>query len=124
MKEFYYIKLDAEYVLGLFQDAVDTFTKGYELEKWTDVIMDWYEEQLENDELDWGFSIPDLVRNDLLGSTMVGISTDNELFEEVDRLWKDHGNGYVGDVSDRIARVCYKSKDDCGNTCYLIQKEE
>jgi hypothetical protein len=124
MKEFYDIKLDAEYVLGLFQDAVDTFTKGYELEKWTDVIMDWYEEQLDNDELDFGCSIPDLVRNDLLCCTMVGISKDHELFEEVDRLWKEYGIAFVDEATDNFARICYKSKDDCGNTCYLIQKED
>lgn len=125
MKENYDLKLNADYVLSLFQDAVDFHTKGTPLYVWGDCIMDWYEDQLENDELDWGFVIPNLVYNDLILSKMVVITPNSEIWNEVDQLYKEEGCCcYVGNQTDKIARICYVSKDNDGNTVYLCQEEE
>lgn len=123
-KEHYDLKLNADYVLSLFDNAVDFETKGTELAYWADVIMDWYEEQLEYDELDWGFSIPELVHNDIKTSKMICVSVHSPLFNEVDTLYQENGDGYVGDQSNNIARICYQSRDNDGNVCYLCQCEE
>ena len=123
MKEHYDLKLDADYVLSLFQDAVDFHTKGTPLYVWGDCIMDWYEDQLEYDELDWGFAIPNLVYNDLVLSKMVVITPNSEIWDEVDQLYKEEGCCYVGDKTNKIARICYVSRDNDGNTVYLCQEE-
>lgn len=123
--ESYNLNLDVDYVLSLFQDAVDFECKGTKLECWTDVIMDWYEYQLDNNEFDtWTLDIPNLVYRDITSSAMICVSVHNELFNEVDALYQENGIGYVGDQSNSIARICYQSRDNDGNVCYLCQCEE
>ena len=123
--ESYNLNLDVDYVLALFQNAVDFECKGTQLECWTDIIMDWYEYQLDNNEFDtWTLDIPNLVHSDIIVSKMICVSVHNPLFNEVDTLYQENGIGYVGDQSDNIARICYQSRDNDGNVCYLCQCEE
>lgn len=122
MAESYTLNLGKDYVLSLFQDAVDFETKGTMLYCWTDCIMDWYEDQLEYDELDWEISsIPSLVYSDITQSKMVVITETDEEFEEVNKLYETEGIGSVD--SQYVARICYKSADNDGHTVYLCQKE-
>lgn len=124
--ESYNLNLSVDYVLSLFQQAVDNAVKGTQLECWADVIMDWYEYQLDNNEFDtWTLDIPDLVNSDIIRSKMICVSVHNPLFNEVDALYQEEGCcTYVGDQSDNIARICYQSRDNDGNVCYLCQIEE
>lgn len=124
-KESYNLNLDVDYVLSLFQGAVDFECKGTKLECWTDVIMDWYEHQLDNNEFDtWTLDIPNLVHSDVIVSKMICVSVHSPLFNEVDTLYQENGVGYVGDQGVYIARICYQSRDNDGNVCYLCQCEE
>lgn len=122
MKEYYELKLNADYVLSLFQDAIDYETKGTRLDKWTDVILAWYEDQLENDELDWEItSIPQLVYGDITQSRMIIVTEIDKEFDYIDKLYEEWGIGSV--ESDDIARICYKTTDKDGHVIYLCQKE-
>lgn len=122
MAESYTLNLGKDYVLSLFQQAVDKETNGTRLERWTDCIMDWYEDQLEYDELDWEISsIPSLVYSDITQSRMVVITEKDEEFDEIDKLYETEGIGSVD--SKCVARICYKSADNDGRTVYLCQKE-
>lgn len=123
MKEHYDLKLNADYVLALFRQAVDGWTLGTRLQDWREVIMDWYEDQLEYDELDWGFSIPELVRSDLIESKMVVITERDKEFDEIDKLYEQEGYCYVGDKTDLVARICFKTPDNQGHAVYLCMKE-
>ena len=122
MAESYTLNLGKDYVLSLFQQAVDEETDGTRLERWTDCIMDWYEDQLEYDELDWEISsIPSLVYSDITQSRMVIITEQDEEFDEIDKLYETDGIGSVD--SQYVARICYKSADNDGRPVYLCQKE-
>lgn len=122
MAESYTLNLGKDYVLSLFQDAVEQEIQGKRLENYKQQIMDWYEEQLENDELDWEISsIPSLVYSDITQSRMVVITEQDEEFDEIYTLWGENGIGSVD--SDYIARICYVSTDNDGNPVYLCQKE-
>ena len=122
--EYYDLRLGKDYVLSLFQQAVDKETDGTRLERWTDCIMDWYEDQLEYDELDWEISsIPSLVYSDITQSRMVIITEQDEEFDEIDKLYEQEDCSYVGDKTDLVARICYKSADNDGRPVYLCQKE-
>ena len=123
MSEDYYVRLNADYLLSLFQAEVDKCTNCTPLERWTDVIMDWYEDQLEYDELDWGFSIPELVKNDIVTSKMIVVTKNDPLFDEVDKLYEQEGCASVEDESQNIARILYQGRDNDGNIVYLCQKE-
>lgn len=123
MSEDYYVRLNADYLLSLFQAEVDKYTNCTPLERWTDVIMDWYEDQLEYDELDWGFSIPELVKNDIVTSKMIVVTKNDPLFDEVDKLYEQEGCASVEDESQNIARILYQGRDNDGNIVYLCQKE-
>ena len=125
MAEYYELRLGKDYVLSLFQDAVDYETKGTRLENWTDCIMDWYEYQLEYNELDWDItSIPSLVYSDITMDRMVVITEKDEEFGEINRLYEEEGCAYVGEQTDLIARICFQTKDDLGGIVYLCQKEQ
>ena len=123
MSENYYVRLNADYLLSLFQAEVDKHTNCTPLERWTDVIMDWYEDQLEYDELDWGFSIPELVKNDIVTSKMIVVTKNEPLFDEVDKLYEQEGCASVEDESQNIARILYQGRDNDGNIVYVCQKE-
>lgn len=123
MSEDYYVRLKADYLLSLFQAEVDKYTNCTPLERWADIIMDWYEDQLEYDELDWGFSIPELVKNDIVTSKMIVVTKNDPLFDEVDKLYEQEGCASVEDESQNIARILYQGRDNDGNIVYLCQKE-
>lgn len=123
MSEYYYIKLESDYVLGLFQAEVDKNTAGTKLERWMDVIMDWYEDQLEYDELDWGFSIPCLVRDDILFHKMCIITPNDPEYAEIEKLYEEEGTGCVDEYTNVVARILYQGSDNDGNDVYLCQKE-
>lgn len=123
MTEHYYIKLDSDYVLGLFQAEVDKNTTGTKLERWADVIMDWYEDQLEYDELDWGFSIPELVKDDIVFHKMCIITPNDPEYAEIEKLYEEEGAGCVDEYTDIVARILYQGKDNDGNAVYLCQQE-
>lgn len=122
MAESYTLNFGREYVLSLFQQAVEEETSGTRLERYAYCITNWYEEQLENDELDWEISsIPSLVYSDIAQSRMVVITEQDEEFDEIDKLYEENGIGSVD--SDYIARICYISTDNDGHKVYLCQKE-
>lgn len=122
MSEYYELKLSKDYVLGLFQDAVEDEIQGTRLENYKQQIMDWYEDQLEYDELDWEISsIPSLVYSDIKQSRMVVITEQDEEFDEIDKLYEEEGIGSVD--SQYVARICYKSTDNDGRPVYLCQIE-
>ena len=123
MSENYYVRLNADYLLSLFRAEVEKHTDCTPLERWADIIMDWYEDQLEYDELDWGFSIPELVENDIVFGKMIVVTKDDPLFDEVDKLYEEEGCGSVEDYTQNIARILYQGSDKDGNTVYLCQKE-
>lgn len=122
MAESYTLNLGKDYVLSLFQRAVDGWTLGTQLQDWRKVIMDWYEDQLEYDELDWEISsIPSLVCSDITQSRMVVITEKDEEFDEINKLYETDG---IGSVDSRyVARICYKSADNDGRPVYLCQIE-
>ena len=120
--DFYELKLGKDYVLGLFQDAVENEIQGTRLENYKQQIMDWYEDQLEYDELDWEISsIPSLVWSDIVQSRMVIITEKDEEFNEIDKLYETDGIGSVD--SQYVARICFKSADNDGRPVYLCQIE-
>lgn len=123
MTEHYYIKLDSDYVLGLFQAEVDKNTAGTKLERWADVIMDWYEDQLEYDELDWGFSIPELVKDDIVFHKMCIITPNDPEYAEIEKLYEEEGAGCVDEYTNIVARILYQGRDNDGNAVYLCQQE-
>ena len=122
MCEDYYVKLKADYVLGLFQAEVDKYTQGKRLERWTDVIMDWYEDQLENNELDWGIDIPEMVQDDIEFHEMCIVTQDDPEYDEIDSLYEQEGCCQVDEFTDKVARILYQGYDNDGNTVYLCQK--
>ena len=122
MSEDYYVRLKADYALSLFQAEVDKNTDCTPLSKWADVIMDWYEEQLEYDELDWGIDIPELVKDDIVFHEMVVITEDNPDFDEIDKLYEEEGCCSVEEYTDKIARILHQGRDNDGRTVYLCQK--
>ena len=122
--DYYELKLGKDYVLGLFQDAVEQEIQGTHLENYKQQIMDWYEDQLEYDELDWEISsIPSLVYSDITQSRMVVITEKDEEFNEIDKLYEQEDYSYVGDKTDLVARICFKTPDNSGHAVYLCQKE-
>lgn len=123
MSEDYYIRLNADYVLGLFQAEVDKYTAGKRLERWSDVIMDWYEDQLENNEFDWGgIDIPSLVQDDIEFHEMCIITRDDPEYDEVDSLHEEWGCTSVDEYTNKVARILYQGYDNDGNIVYLCQK--
>ncbi len=122
MAESYTLNLGKDYVLSLFQDAVEQEIQGTRLENYKQQIMDWYEDQLEYDELDWEISsIPSLVYSDITQSRMVVITEKDEEFDEIDKLYETDGIGSVD--SQYVARICFKTPDNSGHAVYLCQKE-
>lgn len=123
--DYYELNLGKDYVLSLFQDAVEQEIQGTRLENYKQQIMDWYEDQLEYDELDWEISsIPSLVYSDITQSRMVVITEKDEEFNEIDKLYEQEGCSYVRDKTDLVARICFKATDKDGHTVYLCQQEE
>lgn len=123
MSNDYELRLDTEYALSLFQAEVDKNTAGTQLECWGDVIMDWYEDQLEYGEIDWAISIPDEVRNDIVDHRMIVITHNDPHFSEIDRIYEEEGTGQVDDEDCYVARILFQDKDNDGNTVYLCQRE-
>lgn len=124
MAESYTLNLGKDYVLSLFQDAVEQEIQGTRLENYKQQIMDWYEDQLEYDELDWEISsIPSLVYSDITQSRMVVITEQDEEFDEIDKLYEQEDCSYVGDETDLVARICFKTQDNNGHAVYLCQIE-
>ena len=122
MAESYTLNLGKDYVLSLFQDAVEQEIQGTRLENYKQQIMDWYEDQLEYDELDWEISsIPSLVYSDITQSRMVVITEQDEEFNEIDKLYETDGIGSVD--SQYVARICFKTPDNSGHAVYLCQIE-
>ena len=122
MAESYTLNLGKDYVLSLFQDAVEQEIQGTRLENYKQQIMDWYEDQLEYDELDWEISsIPSLVYSDITQSRMVVITENDEEFDEIDKLYETDGIGSVD--SQYVARICFKTPDNSGHAVYLCQIE-
>lgn len=122
MAESYTLNLGKDYVLSLFQDAVENEIQGTRLENYKQQIMDWYEDQLEYDELDWEISsIPSLVWSDIVQSRMVVITEKDEEFDEIDKLYETEGIGSVD--SQYVARICFKTPDNSGHAVYLCQIE-
>ena len=124
MAESYTLNLGKDYVLSLFQGALDDIIEKDrpDLNCWADCIMDWYEDQLEYDELDWEISsIPSLVWSDIVQSRMVIITEKDEEFDEIDKLYETDGIGSVD--SQYVARICFKTPDNSGHAVYLCQIE-
>lgn len=122
MAEYYELKLSKDYVLSLFNDAIEKEIQGTRLENYKQQIIDWYEDQLEYDELDWEISsIPSLVYSDITQSRMVIVAEKDEEFDEIDKLYETEGIGSVD--SQYVARICYKSADNDGRPVYLCMKE-
>lgn len=122
--DYYTMQLGKDYVLSLFQGALDDIIAKDrpDLNCWADCIMDWYEDQLEYDELDWEISsIPSLVWSDIVQSRMVIITEKDEEFDEIDKLYETDGVGSVD--SQYVARICFKTADNSGHAVYLCQKE-
>lgn len=123
MTENYYLRLNSDYVLGLFQAEVDKNTAGTKLERWTDVIMDWYEDQLEYDELDWGINIPQLVKDDIISDKMIVVTPEDPHYDEIEKLHEQEGCCCVDEFTDYVARICYQGRDNDGRAVYLCQQE-
>lgn len=127
---YYTMQLGKDYVLSLFSTAVDEIItkKRPDLANWADVIMDWYENQLENDELDWEIeSIPELVKGDLVHDKLTGVNKDHKHYQDIVELFDDEGEGYAVekeyDDGFYVARTCYESKNNSGEPVYLIQQD-
>lgn len=127
--DYYTMQLGKDYVLSLFSNAVDEVVakKRPDLANWTGIIMDWYEDQLEYDELDWEIeSIPALVESDLVYENLVGINKDHTHYNDIVELFDDEGAGYAVektyDDGFYVARTCYESKNNSGEPVYLIKQ--
>lgn len=121
--EHYELSLDSDYVLGLFQAEVDKNTAGTKLERWTDVIMDWYEDQLEYGQIDWAINIPYEVRDDILFHKMIVVAPDDPHYDEILRLYDEEGCGCVDNRTDYVARILFRDYDNDGRFVYLCQQE-
>lgn len=132
--EFYTMQLGKEYVLSLFQGALDDIIEHHrpDLDRFADCIMDWYEDQLEYDELDWEItSIPSLVWSDIMNQNLLCIDKGNPHYQTVAQLYEQNGIGSVDTqiVDDTqpdylFARFCYVAKDNDGDDVYIIQEQE
>lgn len=132
--EYYTMQLGAGYVLSLFQGALDDIIEHHrpDLDRFADCIMDWYEDQLKYDELDWEIeSIPALVWSDIMTQKLVCIDKGNAYYNTVAQLYDQNG---IGSVDTQIvddmqpdyvpARFCYVAKDNDGDDVYIIQEQE
>lgn len=127
---YYTMQLGKDYVLSLFSTAVDEIVakKRPDLANWTDIIMDWYEEQLDYDELDWEIeSIPSLVESDLIQEKLTGINKDHKHYQDIVELFEDEGSDCAVekeyDDGFYVARTCYESKNNSGEPVYLIKQD-
>jgi len=127
---YYTMQLGKDYVLSLFSTAVDEIVakKRPDLANWTDIIMDWYEEQLDYDELDWEIeSIPSLVESDLVHEKLTGINKDHKHYQDMVELFDEEGAGFAVekkyDDGFYVARTCYESKNNSGEQVFLIKQD-
>jgi len=129
--EYYTMQLGKNYVLSLFQGALDDIIEHHrpDLDRFADCIMDWYEDQLEYDELDWEIeSIPSLVWSDIVQADLVCIDKGNQYYDKVAKIYETNGTGSIDDKELQIpdyyiARICYVAKDNDGDNVYIIQRE-
>lgn len=132
--EYYTLQLGKNYVLSLFQGALDDIIEKHrpDLNCWADCIMDWYEDQLEYDELDWEIeSIPELVWSDIVQSKLQCIGKNSKFYDSVEKIYERDGIGRVESNIDNgtdedflFTRICFVAKDNDGDNVYIVQEEE